>query len=125
MISWAVLINDRGGIRTDIRGCGYDKMTAAAKYVAAPGKLARKVTIETVIGVAGLEVRFEAVEILVKHEVDHAGHGVRTPGGRGAAGHDIHALNEGGRQGANIHAAADIRGNHALTVEQDQGPSGP
>ena len=41
------------------------------------------------------DVAFQAVEILVDDEVDHAGDGVRTPGGRGAAGHHVDALDQG------------------------------
>ena len=73
-------------------------------------------------GVAGLNIALEAREVLVENKVDHAGHGVRTPGRRGAAGYDIDPLDKGIRNGAQIHAAAQQVGrNHALAVEQDEG----
>ena len=66
-------------------------------------------------------VALEAIEILVEDEIDHAGHGVRAPGGRSAAGHHIDALDEGGRQGGDVHAAGEVGLHHALAVEQHQG----
>ena len=95
-------------------------MAAAAQYVATPGGLEVHGAAEIVVGVAAFDGGLQAGEILVEDEVDHAGHRVRAPGRRGAAGHDVHALDDRRRQGGGVHAAAEVGRRHALAVEQDQ-----
>ena len=41
-----------------------------------------------------VEIGFQAVELLVENEVDHAGHGVRTVYGGSARGYDVDPLNQ-------------------------------
>ena len=72
------------------------------------------------VGITRLGAAADAVEILVEHQVDDTGDGVRAPGGRGAAGHDVDALHQDGRHGAEVDDAVDVRGDDALAVEQDK-----
>jgi hypothetical protein len=53
-----------------------------------------------------LDVGFEAGEILVEDQVDHAAHGIGAIGCRSAAGHHIDSLYQARRDGGEIDAAA-------------------
>ena len=98
-------------------------MAAVAGEVPAPGSFRFELAMFVFVVVAELEVRLEAGEVLVEDEVDDAGHGVGAPGRRGAAGHDIDALDKGRRDGGEVDAAElRARLDHALSVEEDEGP---
>src|SRR5262249_40675831 len=75
----------------------------------------------TVVGDAVLRRNFHALVVVLEDEVHDAGHGVRTVHGRGAAGDDVHALDETGRNGADVNDARGRRGGNALAVDEDQG----
>jgi hypothetical protein len=64
---------------------------------------------------------FHTLIVVLEDEVHDAGHGVRTVHGRGAAGDDVHALDEAGRDGADVDNARGRRSGNALTVDEDQG----
>uniref|UniRef100_A0A0N4ZWA7 Twin arginine translocase protein A n=1 Tax=Parastrongyloides trichosuri TaxID=131310 RepID=A0A0N4ZWA7_PARTI len=53
-------------------------------------------------------------------EVDHARRGVRTIGGRGAAGDDFDVADQGFREGVQVDRAVRRRRLHPATVQQDQ-----
>ena len=69
-------------------------------------------------------VHLEAFELLVGHEVDDARHGVRAPGGRRTAGHNVHALDQHLRHLADVNHAVEVAADDALTVQQHQGAQG-
>ena len=64
---------------------------------------------------------FHPLVIVLEDEVDDAGHGVRTVHRRGAAGDDVDALDEAGRDGADVDDARGRRSRNALAVDEDQG----
>ncbi len=64
---------------------------------------------------------FEALEVVLEDEVDDAGDGVRTVHGRGAAGDDVDAVDQAGRDRADVDHAGGRGGRDALAVDQDQG----
>ena len=70
---------------------------------------------------AGRGIHLEAFELLVGHEVDHARDRVRTPGGRGAAGHNVNALDQHLRHLRNVDGAVEVTADDALAVQEDQG----
>ena len=69
---------------------------------------------------AGLDAFVSAVQ----HEVDHACHRVRSISSGRAAGHDIDPLNKGGRYEVGVHAAGDVRGYKAPSIDQRQRAGG-
>src|SRR5690606_38301256 len=54
--------------------------------------------IVTTRGDTALHFALNTGELFIEHEVDDAGHGVGTVGGRGAAGHHVDAADERGRK---------------------------
>ena len=68
-----------------------------------------------------LGVHLEAFELLVGDEVDHTGHGVRTPGGRRTAGHNVNALDQHLRHLADVDHAVEVAAHNAFAVHKDQG----
>ncbi len=102
--------------------CAQQQMAAAAAEAGAPGPFQGELSVADLGAVAHLQIGLEAFELLVEHQVDHAGHRVGALGGRGAAGHHLDAPHQGGGQGGEIDAAAQQVGrHHALAVEQHQG----
>src|SRR6185437_12789661 len=68
---------------------------AAEIRAGSQGELAFEVP--ALLAEASLGAALNTHELVVKDEVDQAGHRVRAIGGRGAAGHDFHPLDESGR----------------------------
>jgi len=66
-------------------------------------------------------LRSQALEVAGEDDVDHARDGVRTVGGRGAAGNGLHALDHRGRDQVEIDRPAIRRGDEAARVYQRQG----
>ena len=98
------------------------QMTAAAVEFGAPRCFGGELAMLEFGAVAEGGIGLEAGEILVQHQVDHAGHGIGAPGGRSAAGHHIHALDQSNGQGGEVDAAAQqVGGHHTLAIEQHQG----
>ncbi len=87
----------------------------------APGRLHGAVLVVAVGGLAAFDVGLEAVEPLVRDEVDHAAHRVRAIGRRGAAGDDVDPLDQQLRELAHVRHAGHVGADHALAVEQGQG----
>ena len=103
-------------------------MASSAQEIGAPGpfKLVALVIVMAVVAIDS--VGLEAGEMLVDHQIDHAGDGVGAPGGGGAAGHHIDALDDAARDGGKVDAADGRRaarigvgGDDTLAVEQHQG----
>ena len=112
---------DEEGVGAGKVGGAEDDMAAVAGEIGAVGQFGLDLAMVVLPGIAAFQIGGQSVEVLVQDDVDHAGHRVRTPGRRGAAGHDIDALDQAGRHGGQIDAAGDAGGDHALAVEQDQG----
>ena len=83
---------------------------------------ARQLVFEAVafLGDAHLAIEFEALEILLKDEVGHTGHGVGTIGCRGTAGDDLDTLDRGRRNGADVGHARCVRRRRATPVDQHE-----
>ena len=75
-----------------------------------------------VVAISGavLDVSFDALEVLLQAEVDHAGDSVGTVGRRGAASDHLDALNEAGRNGVEVDRAVGVRRRDAPAVHQHQ-----
>ena len=73
-------------------------MAAAAEHVGAREDLRFELAVIVLVGVAEAQIALDAGEGLVDDEVDDAGHRVGAPGGRGAAGHDVDALDHRARE---------------------------
>ncbi len=74
----------------------------------------------TLFGDVGAEVEPQAVEVVADREIDDARHRVGAVDGRGAAGDDLGALDQGLRQVVDVHGGADARGAEPAAVEHDQ-----
>ena len=101
-------------------GCQLD-MAFIAREILAPHCLGGNRAHHGICGRAALNLALEAYEILVDDEINHTCHSVGAPGRRSAAGHDIHALDDGAGQGGDVHAARQVGVHDALAVEQNQG----
>ena len=66
-------------------------------------------------------VQLKAFEALVGHEVDHTGDGVRTPGRRRTAGHNVDTLDQKLRHLRDVDGTVRVGRHHALAVQQNQG----
>ena len=73
---------------------------------------------------AGIDVVLYAVEVLVEHEIDHAGHGIGAINRRSASGHDIDPAHQHLWQHIDIDGAVGVGRRNAMAVEQDQGALG-
>ena len=112
-------------------------MAATARKSHAPTKLHLVDAMVILVGVAELGLPLKAFEAFVEHQVHYARHSVGSPSRRGAACHHIDALDQGGGQGAQVHAtpatAADgaaaaaigaivgVGTDNALSVKKNQG----
>ena len=96
-------------------------MGSAAEKVEAVGDREAILAAQVLAGVLQVDRGLEAGEILVDDQIDHAGDRVRTPGGRSAAGHHVHALDQGIGNGVEVHAILHAGPDFALAVDQDQG----
>ncbi len=75
-----------------------EEMAASAEQRGAEGKFGLVAGGIAVIRDAGIDVEFEALVALVEHEIDDAGDGIGAIDRRGAAGHDIHPVDQHLRQ---------------------------
>ena len=80
-------------------------MAAAAEHVKAVGDREAVAAAGVLPGILQVDRGLQAGEVLVDDQVDDAGDSVRTPGGRGAAGHNVNALNQGAGNNAEVDAA--------------------
>ena len=69
------------------------------------------------------QLEMEPLDLLLEHEVDHAGDRVRAIDRRRAAGDDVDAVDQCGRNGVNVDFGdlPGIVGDPAPSVDQDQG----
>jgi hypothetical protein len=65
---------------------------------------------------------FDSLQIGFQPQVDHTGHGVRTPRGGRTAGHHFRALDRAGRNDVEIESTVGERRNMAPTIDQDERP---
>ena len=98
-----------------------DCVAAAAIEIATHGDRKRgDRTVEVAEGSFRRSVDFNAFEIVLQEEVDNTGNSVGTVNSGSTTGHDINALDHGGRDVVQIDDLVDARSDEALTVNEDQ-----
>ena len=97
------------------------EVAATVEQVGAPGGAELPLLAVAVVRHAEVSLHRQPGEVLVEHEVDHAGHGVGTVSRRGAAGDDVDAADQHLRQRVDVDGAVLVRSGQAVPVEQHQG----
>ncbi len=97
-------------------------MQAVIQEAHAAGDRNLVIEIVAILRNAGLGAGFHALELVVENEVDHARDRIGTIGGGGAAGDDVHPLNQRFRNLRRIYAARAAGGDHAAAIDQHQSP---
>jgi hypothetical protein len=106
-----------------VLGADLDVQAVVQEGLAA-GDLQQELLVVAVGRDARRDIGLEAFEALVGDEVDDAADRVGAVGGRRAAGHHVDALDQQLREQADVGNARDVGRNHALAVQQGQGPDG-
>src|ERR1700761_3737702 len=84
-----------------------------------------ELTIISISSDAAVEKPFDALEVLVSDEVDHPATRIRAVGGRCAARHDVHTLDQQLRELADIRDTGDVGTHDPLAIQQSQGTDRP
>ena len=95
-------------------------MAAAAEHVEAVGHREAIAAAGVLPGILQVDRGFQTGKILVDDQVDDAGNSVRAPGSRGAASHNVNALNQGAGNDAEVDARGKRGIDDALAIEQNQ-----
>jgi hypothetical protein len=99
---------------------GHDVPAAAAEAGAA-GQRQPALLAVVLPGYAARNRRPDALQVVLEDDVDDPGDGVRTVGGRGAAGDHLDAIDEQGGNDLEVDRAGGRRRHVAAAVNQDQG----
>ncbi len=99
-------------------------VAAVVGEVAADGQVVAAALGVAELGDAPAALELDAFEIVLEDEVDDAGHGVGAVNGRGTAGDQVNAFDQGDGDGVGVDHAGQVEGNDATAVDQNQGPVG-